>query len=141
MKTLTTPLFTLFLLIAGAASMPLSANDANDQTNQTRTSSNGHFEVTIDSWLKPLKLGRMHAWTATVRNPEGVLVTDADVRISGGMPIHNHGFPTDPEMTRQLEDGVYLLEGFKFSMGGPWVIILDITANGETDSVAFDVNM
>lgn len=130
--------FIAFFLILGAH---ISDTPAVEQTTQTRTSGNGIYEVTIDSWLKPLELGRMHAWTASIRTAEGKPVTNASIRISGGMPIHNHGFPTQPEMTKQLEDGVYLLEGFKFSMGGPWVIILDITSDEGTDSVAFDINM
>lgn len=142
MKNLMPTLYALLLLLtSAAASLPLSAADTNEQTTQTRTSSNGRYEVTIDSWLKPLRLGRMHAWTATIKTPDGKLVTDASIKISGGMPIHNHGFPTEPEMTKQLEDGVYLLEGFKFSMGGPWVMILDIKVDEETDSVAFDINL
>ena len=118
-----------------------SAALAADQTKMTRTSGEGHFTVTIESWLKPLKLGRMHAWTAEIRDADGKPVTTASIKVGGGMPIHNHGFTTEPVMTKELEPGKYLLEGFKFSMGGPWVIFLDITASGKTDSVAFDINM
>jgi len=114
---------------------------AADQTKQTRISSNDSYTVTIESWLKPLKLGRMHAWTATINDSEGKPVTNATIKVGGGMPIHNHGFPTEPEMTNQVEPGIYLIEGFKFSMGGPWIILLDITANDVTDTVAFDINM
>lgn len=131
----------LLLILAWCMAAPVAAADEADQTIQTRTTSKGLYEVTIESWLKPLKLGRMHAWTATIRTPDGKPVTDASIKISGGMPIHNHGFPTQPEMTKQLEDGVYLLEGFKFSMGGPWVMILDIQEGENTDSVAFDIDM
>ncbi|WP_207891883.1 FixH family protein [Thiogranum longum] len=107
----------------------------------TRTSSEGLYEVTIESRQNPLQLGRMHAWTATIRTPEGAPVTGARIKVGGGMPIHNHGFPTEPEVTRELEAGVYLIEGVKFSMRGPWVIFLDITAGDQSDSVAFDIDM
>lgn len=112
-----------------------------DQSIQTRISSSGDFTVTIESYLKPLRLGRMHAWEAIIKDADGKLVTDAKIKIGGGMPIHNHGFPTQPVMTKQLEPGKYLLEGFKFSMGGPWIIFLDITSGAHTDSVAFDIDM
>jgi hypothetical protein len=112
-----------------------------DQSKQTRISQNGHYNVTVTSWLKPLRLGRMHAWEAQVSTTDGKPVTDAKIKVGGGMPIHNHGFPTQPEVTKQLKDGVYLIEGDKFSMRGPWIIFLDITSNNKTDSVAFDINM
>ena len=140
MPTLLSLFFSLVLLLP-VAHANAQADEEAKQTTQTRTSSNGLYEVTIDSWLKPLKLGRMHAWTASVRTPDGKPVTNADIKVGGGMPIHNHGFPTQPEMTKQLEEGVYLLEGFKFSMGGPWLITLDITVGKDTDTVAFDIDM
>ena len=44
-------------------------------------------------------------------------------------------------MTKQTEPGLYLIEGFKFSMGGPWIILLDISTDSQSDTVAFDINM
>ncbi len=138
MKTLY-PLGIAFFLFF---SHPVFAESTDqDQANQTRISSNGTFHVTVDSWLKPLKLGRMHAWTADITTEDGQPVTDAVIKVGGGMPIHNHGFPTQPEVTRQIEDGKYLIEGVKFSMRGPWVLFLDITSMGKSDSVAFDITM
>ena len=83
----------------------------------------------------------MHAWQAEIKTSDGKPVAGAKIKIGGGMPIHNHGFPTQPIMTSEKEPGLYILEGFKFSMRGPWIIYLDISANGKTDSVAFDINM
>lgn len=111
------------------------------QSNQSRISQDGHFKVSIESWLKPLRLGRMHAWEAHITTTDGKLVTDAKIKVGGGMPIHNHGFPTQPEVTKQTKPGSYLIEGVKFSMRGPWVLFLDIEANGHIDKVAFDINM
>ena len=133
-KTLLTLLLISFFSLA-------HAQTDSEQTKQTRISSNGLYHVTIESYLKPLKLGRMHAWIANIRTADGKLVTDASIKVSGGMPIHNHGFPTQPEMTKQTEPGLYLIEGFKFSMGGPWIILLDISTDSQSDTVAFDINM
>ncbi len=118
-----------------------NAQTDSEQTKQTRISSNGIYHVTIESLLKPLKLGRMHAWKASILTADGKPVKDVSIKVSGGMPIHNHGFPTQPEMTKQIELGVYLIEGFKFSMGGPWIILLDISTDSQSDTVAFDINM
>ena len=113
----------------------------DDQSTQSRTSSDGLYDVTVDSQLKPLQLGRMHAWTVIIKTPDDKPVTNASITVGGGMPVHNHGFPTNPEVTRTLDEGVYLIEGVKFSMRGPWVMFLEITANEQTDSVAFDIDM
>lgn len=131
-------LIALFVSFSGII---YAQSDPQDQTKQTRISSDGHFEVTMESLLQPLKLGRMHAWKATVTNTDGKSVTNATFTVGGGMPIHNHGFPTQPEMTKQIEPGVYLIEGFKFSMNGPWIILLDISSDDRTDTVAFDIDM
>jgi hypothetical protein len=130
---------TLFALIALTISFNTIA--VTEQTTQTRVSSSGVFTVTMNSWLKPLRLGKMHAWQAEIKTSDGKPVAGAKIKIGGGMPIHNHGFPTQPIMTSEKEPGLYILEGFKFSMRGPWIIYLDISANGKTDSVAFDINM
>ena len=42
------------------------------------------------------------------------------------MPQHGHGLPTRPQVTRELADGTYLIEGMKFSMTGWWEIKLAI---------------
>jgi hypothetical protein len=136
----TLKIFLFILLLTSSSFSGAQASD-QDQTKQTRTSSHGDYDVTIESWMKPLELGRMHAWTASINTTDGKPVTNASIRVGGGMPTHNHGFPTEPEMTKQLEPGIYLIEGLKFSMRGPWIIILDITVDGKTDSVAFDINM
>ena len=133
---------TFFIILLFTLSGFISAQSENsEQTKQTRISSDGNYEVTIESWLKPLRLGRMHAWAANIRTTDGKPVTNATIKVGGGMPIHNHGFPTEPEMTEQVDPGVYLIEGFKFSMSGPWIILLDITVDNKTDTVAFDINM
>ena len=138
MKPLQQLFLACFILIFTTSSFAL--ND-QDQSHQSRISQKGLYKVTVTSWLKPLTLGRMHAWEAQISTADGKPVTDAIIKVGGGMPIHNHGFPTQPEVTQQIKDGTYLIEGVKFSMRGPWVLFLDITSNNKTDSVAFDINM
>lgn len=131
----------LIALLFSLSGIISSQAETQGQEKQSRISGDGYYHVTIESLLKPLKLGRMHAWKATVNDSSGKPVTNATFKIGGGMPIHNHGFPTQPEMTKQLEPGVYLIQGFKFSMSGPWIILLDISSDDITDTVAFDINM
>lgn len=138
MKQIQQLFFTFFLLTFFTNSF--SQGDQS-QGNQSRISQKGLYKVTVKSWLNPLQLGRMHAWEAKITTADGQAVTDAIIKVGGGMPIHNHGFPTQPEATKQISEGIYLIEGVKFSMRGPWLLFLDITSNNKTDSVAFDINM
>ena len=55
------------------------------------------------------------------------------------MPEHNHGLPTSPEMTGQLDGGRYRIEGVKFSMPGWWELKFDISAAAGSDSVTFNL--
>jgi hypothetical protein len=54
------------------------------------------------------------------------------------MPQHGHGLPTRPQVTRELPDGTYLLEGMKFSMTGWWEIKLAIQTTDAADKVTFN---
>jgi hypothetical protein len=66
---------------------------------------------------------------------QGQPVKGARFSVGGGMPQHGHGFPTQPRVTREFEDGSYLLEGMKFSMSG-W---LGIEAAPGPDRVTFNI--
>jgi hypothetical protein len=57
------------------------------------------------------------------------------------MPQHGHGLPTQPLVTAYLGDGTYLVEGMKFQMGGWWVVDFTIEANGQSDTVRFNLSL
>ena len=101
----------------------------------------GFYRVSIKSNLNPLTVNQFHSWVVHVETPEGKVVEDANIQISGGMPAHKHGFPTSPRVTKYFGNGDYLLEGVKFSMPGPWVMILKVSAAGKRDNVSFDITL
>ncbi len=55
------------------------------------------------------------------------------------MPQHGHGLPTEPEVTQELGDGYYIVEGMKFSMPGWWIINFHIKTQDDEDSVTFNL--
>ena len=57
------------------------------------------------------------------------------------MPEHGHGLPTEPVVTTMGFDGLYRIDGMKFSMPGWWVVTISVMANGEQDSVSFNLNL
>ncbi|MFN2189545.1 MAG: FixH family protein [Candidatus Promineifilaceae bacterium] len=108
-------------------------------TSTTKSTEQELFTVAVSSEQDPLVLNEIHSWIIHVSSEEGQAVENATIEVGGGMPQHNHGFPTEPEVTTELGGGDYLLEGMKFSMGGWWELILTIKADGVSDSVTFNI--
>lgn len=86
-------------------------------------------------------MNKIHTWKVTVKNASGKPVTGAMVMVSGDMPEHGHGLPTEPEVTEEAEPGVYLVEGMKFSMPGWWVVNFHVKDGGHEDSVTFNLDL
>jgi hypothetical protein len=108
-------------------------------TSSTLTTEQEIYQVSIDSNLDPVAINQIHTWNLHVETPEGQPVENAEITVSGGMPQHDHGFPTSPQVTKDLGTGDYLLEGVRFNMAGWWEMSFDITADGQTDSVTFNI--
>ena len=63
----------------------------------------------------------------------------ASIAVDGGMPAHDHGFPSQPAVTKAIGNGTYLIDGVKFNMSGWWEFRLTIEADGVADEVSFNV--
>ena len=98
----------------------------------------GRFVVALQPPATPPAINQMHSWQILVTTPTGIPVNQAQIAVDGGMPQHGHGLPTRPQVSRELGDGAYLLEGMKFSMTGWWEIKLAIQAPEGTDRVTFN---
>jgi hypothetical protein len=116
----------------------ISAPDDLDLSAEKRTE-NGVFNVSYTSSLEPMPINKIHSWELVVNTPEGNPVSGADISLDGDMPEHGHGLPTQPEVTAELENGKYLVEGLKFSMPGWWVIKFNVRAGGRSDIVKFNL--
>jgi hypothetical protein len=114
-----------------------SASELN--TDTTRTTNNGAFVVSFKSELDPIAIGSMHSWILHVETADGQPVEGATILVDGGMPDHGHGLPTSPQVTQDLGDGDYLVEGLRFQMGGWWEVKFNISANGVEDNVTFNI--
>ena len=95
-------------------------------------SSPAGLSVTMTSQLSPLGINQMHNWEIRLQDSDGDGVADAEIEVRGGMPAHNHGLSTQPQVTRYLGDGRYLLQGMRFHMAGAWELQLLINLNGTT---------
>lgn len=121
-----------WLLVAAAMMLVViaSADEANSWLSRS-----GHFRVSYESDLQPIVINRMHRWTLNVVDRDGEPVTGATLTVTGGMPAHDHGLPTSPQVTRELAPGRYLLEGVRFHMRGKWQIEVAIDVKGLHDVV------
>jgi hypothetical protein len=109
--------------------------------SRMRSSAGGHFLVGIAPENPSFRRNDLHAWIATVQTPQGVPVEDAEIAVDGGMPMHGHGLPTNPEVTQVLGQGRYKIDGVRFNMGGWWEFKLAITAGGISDAVTFNLKL
>jgi hypothetical protein len=104
----------------------------------TRPSIDSKYLVTLQPPAKPAAINQLHAWQVKLSTPSGAPVAHARIQVDGGMPQHGHGLPTRPQVTRELPDGGYLIEGMKFSMTGWWEIKLAIDGPAGADRVTFN---
>lgn len=104
----------------------------------SRPSAEGRYRVTLLPPARPAAINQLHAWQVRLATPAGAPVAMARITVDGGMPQHGHGLPTRPQVTRELPDGGYLVEGMKFSMTGWWEIKLAIDGPAGTDRVTFN---
>ena len=124
-----------------------TANTQNAEDNtakgpsMTEMSKSGLFQVTIQSDEAPLPLNRIHGWTARIMTSEGRIIDDAMVMVYGGMPEHKHGFPSKPEVTENLGNGRYRIEGVKFNMPGRWEMWINVRALDKDDKVIFSFDV
>ena len=96
------------------------------------------FVVALQPPATPPAINQIHSWQVKLSTPDGAPVSHAHISVDGGMPQHGHGLPTRPQVTRELADGTYLLEGMKFSMTGWWEIKLAIQTAEASDKVTFN---
>jgi hypothetical protein len=108
-------------------------------TSSARSSDRKTYIVSYTIEPSPAPLNRIHQWKLNVKNQSGQPVKGARIIVSGDMPEHGHGLPTQPEVTKEVEDGLYLVEGMKFQMPGWWVVTFQISAAEGQDSVTFNL--
>ena len=102
-------------------------------------SAQGRYLVQMERPTATPAVNQIHAWQIKVSSPNGAPVRNARIAVDGGMPQHGHGLPTRPQVTREVADGTYLMEGMKFSMTGWWEIKLAIQAAEGSDTVVFNI--
>ena len=128
---------TLSIIALIAATGCMSAPSDLD-VSLTRPSVDKKYVVTLQPPATPAAINQLHTWKVKVASSAGAPITHAHITVDGGMPQHGHGLPTRPQVTQELPDGTYLIEGMKFSMTGWWEIKLAIDSPEGADKVTFN---
>jgi hypothetical protein len=131
LKTLSIPLVALGLV---ACAPPPSHLDLSLRHPSTQA----RYVVQMEPPATVPAINQIHAWHIKLASPDGKPVRAARIVVDGGMPQHGHGLPTRPQVTREVADGVYLMEGMKFSMTGWWELRLAIQGAEGTDTAVFN---
>ena len=99
----------------------------------------GNLDATIDSISpQPAAVGDA-VITLEVRDADGNPLKGVKIQVEGTMT--HAGMPPVVVATEHLGDGTYATQGFKFTMGGDWVIIVRATlANGRVAEQRVSLN-
>lgn len=123
--------------LAGAATQVSSTMPGTD----VWVSRLGQFRVAYESELEPLVINRIHNGVLRIESSAGEPIADAQIVITGGMPLHDHGLATQPQVTRYLGEGKYLVEGMRYHMHGAWELLITIEARGKKDTVVIPLQL
>ena len=123
-------LLTLFPASAADVHLP----DLNGVTDKG-------FKIEIYSELSPLSINTIHSWHIRVVDRDDEILELEELNVFGGMPEHDHGLPTQPEVTMRLDNGDYLLEGVRFHMQGHWELQVEFQYAGADDTAIIDFEL
>ena len=129
-------LFALSLLLALGSASPAEVllPDLSGVTDKG-------FTIEIYSELSPLSINTMHSWHIRVLDRDDQILELEELNVFGGMPEHDHGLPTQPQVTRRLDNGDYLLEGVRFHMQGHWELQIEFQYAGVDDTAIIDFDL
>ena len=103
-----------------------------------RVSTQGLYTATLEP-SRPLRPRQMETVRVLIEDAKGEPIEGATIQVDGGMPQHGHGLPTQPRVTKQMEGGVYEIQGVRFNMGGWWEFKVAIAGDAGTDTVTFNL--
>ena len=128
-------------VLADAASAGLFSSPVPDDLDRslTRLSNGGLYRAQLLPEVMPITVRQMHVWTVTLQTAAGAPVTQAKIAVGGGMPQHGHGLPTAPQVTKNLGNGRYQIDGVKFNMRGWWTFELAVDSADGADFVTFNI--
>ncbi len=108
----------------------------------TYTSENKSFTLKLD-WLKKPGVSELEHLRITFANRDRTLPEKVEaVKFLPFMTIHGHpGATRRQTVTSENQDNTYIVQGFSFTMSGPWDLIVTATINGKQDKLVIPVEV
>ena len=133
----------VLIIVVQPVFLPVSeAQVTADQATRlqwTSDSAEQLYTATVRPEPAVIPIGAMHRWTLELHTADGEPVYPAQISIGGGMQNHGHGLPTQPRAVAYGGDGVYLIDGVRFTMEGKWRLSFVIASDYGFDRVDFDI--
>ncbi|MEM9208059.1 MAG: FixH family protein [Pseudomonadota bacterium] len=123
------------LILAGSTVAP------TDTAADTWSSAGGLYRLEVRPDASALRINTLHSWILTLSDADGEPVTGAQFEVTGGMPEHNHGLPTEPVVTAEEVTGTYRLEGVRFHMHGYWEVRVRVAADAGRDTILLKLEL
>ena len=106
--------------------------------NITHASKNKYYQIDLKCAHPPTLSGFQNCWF-TLSNKTKT-ISNAKVFIEGGMPAHQHGLPTAPNVSWNYMNKLYTINGLKFSMPGAWQLSFLIDKINDTPRDIITIN-
>lgn len=119
--------------------MMKSPTKADLDLSTSKATDRGLFTVSYHSISDYIPVNKIHSWLLLIEDAAGRPVEHATVAVEGDMPEHGHGMPTEPEVSEEMVEGQYIVNGMKFSMPGWWMVKFNIKTESGEDSVTFNL--
>jgi len=113
----------------------------SDSPEQTQLTERGAYRITIKPQIPGVPVAKLHNWIVHVETDAGEVFIPKQLVMMAGMPLHGHGQPSEPRVTKYLENGNFLVAGLNFSMTGLWHLVVNITGPAGPDRVLFEMNL
>ncbi len=140
-----TPKNALVLLIYALLTACSPQNEAQPEPSAElkwqQDSQRGLYTVSIEPGNGRIPIGEFHEWVISLQDNNGNPVTASRITMSGGMPSHGHGLPSQPEVTEHLGQGRHRIEGVRFNMAGSWVLDFRVMSPVGPDQVQFKIEL
>ena len=105
-----------------------------------RVSAGQRYAATLQP-RQALRVRHLQAVPVLVTDASGRPIEGASISVTGGMPEHGHGLPTQPKVRNALGAGVYEIEGLRFNMGGWWELKLAVDSSAGVDTITFNLSL
>lgn len=115
---------------------------ANSMLPTRVLSASGQYSIKLVPEEKPIHIGKLHRWVVTITERQSNQKVRPDtLEVSGGMPAHGHGLPSNPVVTEYNPETGWYIDGVKFNMAGLWEMTVRFKTENKWDSATIKISV